>query len=60
VTADPRDSYYGQLAVYRIEDTDLRVAQIEAALQNADRWRCANDMGQAKLWKRSAFEKFSL
>jgi hypothetical protein len=31
----PRDSCYGQLAVYRIEDADENLAQVEAALQNA-------------------------
>jgi hypothetical protein len=35
VTAVPRDPYYGQLAVYRIEDADENLAQVEAALQNA-------------------------
>jgi len=35
ITAVPRYSYYGQLAVYRIEDADENLAQVEAALQNA-------------------------
>jgi hypothetical protein len=35
VTAVPRDPYYGQLAVYRIEDADENLAQVEAASQNA-------------------------